>query len=69
MAIASAVEIGSSVYIYDENGRKICSLSGGGSAPDDGLKGHTGSSVRIRRGSSIYIYDAKGRQISSIPVR
>ncbi len=63
MQIASAVQRGSSVYVYDQNGSQLCSLSAG-SGPNDGLKGYTGCSVSIRRGSTIYTYNEKGSQIS-----
>lgn len=65
MAIVSAVPRGSSVYVYDEQGRQIFSIAGG-TGPNNGLQGYTGSTVSIRRGSSIYVYDDKGRQISSV---
>jgi len=64
MAIASAVPRGSSVYVYDEKGRQLFSISAGG--PGEGLQGYTASTVSIRLGSSIYVYDEKGRQISSV---
>ena len=61
MAIGSAVQKGSSVYIYDEKGRQLGVVSAGSGA-NDGLKGYTGSTASVRRGNSIYIYDEKGRQ-------
>lgn len=64
MAIATAVQRGSSVYVYDEKGRQLFSKSAGG--PKGGLQGYTASTVSIRQGSSIYVYDEQGRQISSI---
>jgi len=60
MAIANAVQKGSTVYIYDEKGRPLGSVSAG-----DGLYGFTSGSVSIRRGSTIYIYDEKGRPTGS----
>lgn len=68
MAITNAVERGSSVYIYDERGRQICTIPRG-TGPNDGLKGYTANFVNIRRGSLIYTYDEKGRQIRSTPAR
>jgi hypothetical protein len=65
MAIANAVPRGSSVYVYDEQNRQIFSIPGG-TGPNNGLQGYTGSTVSVRRGSSIYVYDERGRQISSI---
>ena len=64
--IASAVERGSYIYVYNDKGNQICAISGGGSGPKDGLQGYTGSTVSVRRGSYIYVYNAKGNQISAI---
>ena len=50
MAIGSAVQRGSGVYIYDERGRQL-GVVGAGSGPNDGLKGYTGSTVSVRRGN------------------
>ena len=58
--IGSAVQRGHSVYVYDEKGRQLHVLSVGGSGPDDGLSGYTGSTVSIRRGPCIYTYDERG---------
>ena len=68
MAIASAVQRGHYVYVYDEKGRQLASLTAG-SGPEDGLKGYTGSSVSVRRGSYIYTFDEKGRQLMTKPAR
>ncbi len=68
MAIGSAVQRGSSIYIYDENGRQTGVVSAG-SGPKDGLRGYTGTTVSVQRGSSIYIYDDKGRQKSVVQAR
>lgn len=68
MPIGNAVQRGSFVYIYDEKGRQIGSVSAG-SGKDDGLKGYTSTTVNIRRGSFIYTHNEKGRQISSTPAR
>ncbi len=66
MAIGSAAQRGSSVYIYDEENRQLGVVSAGsgpaGSGPNDGPQGYTGSTVSVRRGNSIYIYDEKGWQ-------
>ncbi len=64
MAIASAVQRGWSIYVYDE-WNNILFSSDAGSGPNDGLQGYTGSSVSIRRGSFIYVYDERGRLTSS----
>jgi hypothetical protein len=64
--IASAVQRGSFVYIYNEKGSQIGTIPGG-SGPKDGLVGYTGSTVSVRRGSFVYIYNANGSQISTVP--
>jgi len=66
MAIGNAVQRSSFVYVYDDKGRQIGTISAG-SGPRDGLQGYTSSTVNVRRGSYIYTYDERGRQISSTP--
>jgi hypothetical protein len=68
MSIGNAVQRGSVVYVYDEKGRQIASISAG-SGPKDGLTGYTSSTVNVRRGSVIYTYDAHGRQTASTTAR
>lgn len=68
MAIATAVERGGFVYIYDEKGGQIRSFPSGHQS-GDGLKGYTASTVSIRKGDFIYTYNEKGNQISAIPAR
>ena len=68
MAIGNAVQKGATVYIYDERGRQIGSVSAG-SGSNDGLKGYTSSTVNVRRGNTIYTYNEKGRQIASTSAR
>ena len=68
MAIGNAVQRGHFVYVYDEKGRQLCSLSAG-SGKDDGLKGYTSTTVNVRRGSFIYTYDEKGWQKSTTTAR
>jgi hypothetical protein len=62
MAIASAVQRGSMVYVYDEKGRQIGAHSGT-------LNGYTGSTVSVKRGTMVYTYNEKGRQISAVSAR
>ena len=64
MAIGSAVQRGSLVYVYDEKGRRLTSLLAG-QVLKDGLQGYTSSTVSVRRGSLIYTYDERGRPLSS----
>lgn len=63
MAIGTAVQKGSRVYIYDANGREIASVSCGGS---DRFMGFTGTAVSIQKGSRIYMYDERGRETGSV---
>ena len=64
--IASAVQRGSYVYVYNERGGQLCALPCGN---DGSLQGYTASTVSIKRGNYIYIYDEKGSQKSAIPAR
>jgi hypothetical protein len=68
MSIGNAIQKGSLVYIYDERGRQIATVSAG-SGRDDGLTGYTSSTVNVRKGSLIYTYNEKGRQISTTSAR
>jgi hypothetical protein len=68
MAIGTAVQRGSAVYIYDENRRLVATVPAG-HGPADGLVGFTGSTVSIRRGASIHLYDERGRQTGTVPGR
>jgi hypothetical protein len=68
MAIGSAVEMGSLVYVYDENRRELFTKPKG-IQPGDGLKGYTSTRVSIKNGFLIYTYDDKGRQVSSTSAR
>jgi len=68
MSIGNAVQRGSIVYVYDEKGHQIATISAG-SRPGDGLKGYTSTTVNVQRGSIIYTYDEKGRQISTTSAR
>ena len=68
MQIATAVQRGSWVYVYDSNRRQLTTLFTGGGFRD-GLMGYTSSTVSIRRGDWIYVYDPRGRQLSTTPAR
>lgn len=68
MPIGNAVQKGSFVYIYDERGRKLATISAG-SGKNDGLTGYTSSTVNIRKGNFIYTYNEKGRTISTTSAR
>jgi hypothetical protein len=62
MAIGSAIERGSLIYVFDEHGRTLFAKAKGNGA-DDGLLGFSGSSVTARFGSVIYTYDEHGMTI------
>ena len=64
MAIASAVERGSQVFVYDERGLMLFTKANG-SGPHDGLLGFTGSSVTVRSGSVIITYGEYGQILYS----
>ena len=68
MAIGSAIQRGNAIYVYDEHGRQLC-VAAGGTGPNDGLQGYTGSTFSVRRGNAIYVYDEKGRQTAVMAAR
>ena len=68
MAIGSASERGSLVYVYDEKGRPLFTQSAG-SGPRDGLRGYTSSTVSIQRGHLVHTYDDRGRPLFTQPAR
>jgi hypothetical protein len=60
--IASAVQKGNYVYVYDERGSQKCSIF----CQDGSLQGYTGTTVSIRKGNYVYVYDETGSQKSSV---
>ena len=68
MAIATAVQRGHFVYVYDEKGHQLTAIPAG-SQPTDGLQGYTGTTVSVRRGAFVYVHDERGRQVSATPAR
>ena len=50
MTIGNVVQRGSLIYVYDERGRQIATVSAG-----DGLQGYTGSMFSVKRGALIYM--------------
>ena len=62
MAIGSAIERGSQVFVYNEAGQMLYSKPKG-SGPEDGLLGFTGSTVTVRAGSVIITYGEHGQII------
>ena len=60
MAITSAVQKGTTVYVYNGN-RQLFSKQGT-------LQGYTSTSVSVIHNKVIYTYNEQGRQISSKPM-
>lgn len=64
MPIASAIQRGTSITVYDEKNRILF----GKTVPDksrDGIVGYTANSISIRFGSTVITYDAAGHQIAT----
>lgn len=68
MAIGNAVERGTFVYIYNEQGHQVGCVPTG-NQPGDGLKGYTSGTVNVQRGSYIYSYNERGAQVNCVSVR
>jgi len=68
MAIGSAVQRGTNVFLYDEEGRQVAVLDAG-HGPSDGLVGYTSWRVSIRRGDVVITYDEQGVQVSVADAR
>jgi hypothetical protein len=66
MAIASAVERGGWVYVYDERGRTLTTFPGA-SQPGEGLQGYTSTTVSVKRGGWINVYDERGNIKTTFP--
>jgi len=62
MAIGSAIERESAIFVYDEDGHVLYSKARG-NGRNDGLLGFTGSTITVRFGSVIYTYDEHGTTI------
>ena len=62
MAIGSAIERDSYIFVFDEHGRSLFSKVRG-NGPHDGLLGFTGATVTVRFGSIVYTYDQRGTTI------
>lgn len=69
MAIGHAVQRGTLVYVYDQNGRQITSISAPGRWPSDGLKGFTATAIHVQKGSLIYAYDETGHLANRYPIQ
>lgn len=67
MAISRAIQRGTLIYIYDQNGEAVTSISAPSRWPTDGLKAYNASSISVQKGSLLYAYDKQGRQTSITP--
>lgn len=68
--IASAVQDGSTIRLYDETGHHYTSICTGQGDPNARMIGYTSNSVSFYDGNGwVYVYDATGRQISGHPAR
>ncbi|MBR2195645.1 MAG: hypothetical protein IJ911_08520 [Salinivirgaceae bacterium] len=56
--IGSAIQKGDWIYVYDEKGSQLCSMTGQ-------LQGYTGTSFSVKKNGWIYVYDERGSQLSS----
>lgn len=63
MAISKAVQRGTLIYIYDQDGEAVTSISAPSRWPTDGLKSYTPTSINVQKGSLLYSYDKNGRQM------
>jgi len=66
MPISTVVQRGQFAYVYNSDGRIVCSIPTG-SSQGDGLKGYTSTTVSILRGAYIYVYNEAGQIIQTIP--
>jgi hypothetical protein len=68
MAIGKAVQRGTLIYIYDQDGRAVTSVSAPSRWPTDGLKDYTSTNINVQKGTLLYSYDKNGRQTSITPM-
>ena len=56
--IITAIQKGSTVYIYGEHNRLLFTKNGD-------LHGYTGSSVSVKKGNTVYTYNDRGSLVST----
>ena len=56
--IITAIQKGSTVYVYGEHNRLLFTKSGD-------LHGYTGSSVSVKKGNTVYTYNDRGSLVST----
>lgn len=62
MTISKAVQRGTLIYIYDQDGAAVTSISAPGRWPGDGLKTYDRDTVNVQKGSLVYSYDKYGKR-------
>ncbi|EIJ36426.1 hypothetical protein [Thiothrix nivea] len=62
MAIGHALQKGTLIYVYDQSGHQITSISAPGRYQEDGLKGFTPEAVHVQKGQLLYLYNERGQQ-------
>lgn len=62
MTIGYAEQRGTLIYIYDQDGKQVTSVSAPGRWPEDGLKDYSASNIHVRKGTLMYTYDEHGHQ-------
>ncbi len=67
MAIGYAEQRGTLIYVYDQAGHQITSISAVGRYSSDGLKAYTTDTVQVQKGRLLYLYDESGKQTGIKP--
>lgn len=62
MPIASVVQRGTILYVYNEKNQTLFTKSVG-RGPNDGLKGYTSQFVTVQQGRILYTYNEKGATV------
>ena len=63
MSIANVIQRGTCIYIYNQKGNILGTISTG----DGKLQGYTSGSVNVRRGTTIYTFNEKGNLQGTTP--
>lgn len=67
MAIGYAEQRGTLIYIYDQTGHQITSISATGRYSGDGLKAYTSDTVQVQKGRLLYLYNEFVKQTGIKP--
>lgn len=68
MPIGKAVQRGTLIYIYDQEGKAVTSISAPSRWPTDGLKAYSPTNISVQKGTLLYSYDKNGRQTGITPM-